>query len=184
MCRSGSSAPPAGWAILGTRTAHHDRLSKNALTKLRSKRTTWSALLNIQSHGSLAAYLEKRPGPLLIVRTIEDRETGPASSQITADSLLSLPWGSRPWNLSTEFSSVMTAAPNSCSRRANSCFSTTNNLKTTPSTASSARQSEPAEVACDRKPGPRARRVEWKRRFHSSPRRAGLCFAVPVFRSK
>lgn len=78
----------------------------------------------------------------------------------------------------------MTAAPNSYSPRVSSFSSTTNSSRTTPSTASSARQSVPVAVVFALRPEPPARPVVWKLRCPSSLPRGGLFFAAPAFRSR
>ena len=99
---------------------------------------------------------------------------------ISASSLLR---GSRPWNSRIRFSNVLIAAPNSSSLRANSSFFTTRISRTTPSAASSARQSALLEVpGYERRPGPGARPAGWRPPFRSGPRRAGPSCAGHVSR--
>ena len=97
---------------------------------------------------------------------------------------VSLFQGSRPWNLLIEYSRALTAAQNLSSLLASKSSSTTNNLKTTPSAANSARQSGCAETRrCVLKPAPPVPSAERKPPFPSSRLRAGLCFAELVSRS-
>ena len=92
--------------------------------------------------------------------------------------------GSRPWNSPIEYSSASTAAPSSFSRPASRSSSTTNSSRTTPNTASNARPNVvEGRSGCVRKRAPTAHCAVQKPLFHSSPRRAGRCFAVRAFKN-
>jgi hypothetical protein len=93
--------------------------------------------------------------------------------------------GSRPWNSRIEYSSVSIAAKNLYSLRVNSSFFTISNSRTTPSAASSARESAPmGGQGCARKHGRPARHAEQKPPSPSGQRRDGRCCAARASRSR
>jgi len=126
-----------------------------------------------------------RTGPLLCI-TYESREPGPASSlRAKADYGASPCTGSRQWNLPIESSHALTAAPSLFLRPVSRSFSTTNSLRTTPSTASSVRRSVSGERReCALRRGPPARSAARRPLFPSSRRRDARCYAGRAFRSR
>jgi len=115
---------------------------------------------------------------LVTCSTYENRETGPASWGPWPISAPSLYWGSRPWNLKTEFWSVMTAALSLYSPPASNSSFTTNSSRTILSTASNARRSAPVAGGSVQRRARRARSAVKKPRFRSSRPRVDQYCAV------
>ena len=89
------------------------------------------------------------------------------------------------WNSRIEYSSVQTAAPTSYLLRASRSFSTTNSLRTTPSTANSARRNVCGERReCAPRRAPPARSAARRLPSPSSRRRAARCCAGRAFRNR
>ena len=135
--------------------------------------------------GSYTALFLRRSGPLICTEK-ETREPRPASLQSPWPISAEVPVrGSRPWNSRIECSGASIAARSLCSRQASRFFSTINNSRTTPSTASSARPSARADRSgCVRRRGPRVRSAAPRRQFPSSPLKAGRCCAAPASRGR
>ena len=121
------------------------------------------------------------PGPCCVARTMtgnRERQVIPHLADFGGRPCSGEAW---PWNSPIEYSSASTAAPSSFLRPASKFSSTTNNSRTIPSAANSARRSVFVAIkGFVLRLEPRVQSAGQKLRFHSSLTRAGRCCAEPA----